>query len=129
MIESMLTTIDNPYNPFDSFDSWNAWDMRAGHNTLSYLARVLGPQGDVPPIFEIDANENAINAIVEENLSGLYLKVTKETGVPDEMAHSEEMDDVGNVKTVETVESAVAEPVEMVNFTETGKIEEDDEDE
>lgn len=78
MIETMLTTIDNPYNPFEEFDSWQAWDERAGYYTSNFLARVVVTS---PELSEKDnelAIDQAIDEIVKENVLGIYKKVTRE---------------------------------------------------
>lgn len=80
MVESMLTTFDNPYDPFDSFDAWYAFDARAGYNTLSFLARVVVISPHLSDADESLAIEQAIDEIVKENVTGIYRKVSRETG-------------------------------------------------
>ena len=41
MIESMLTTTDNPFDPFIQFDEWYAFDESKGYHSLSYLSRIV----------------------------------------------------------------------------------------
>lgn len=78
MIESMLTTIDNPHNPFDDFDAWYAFDARAGYHTPSFLARITVSSHELSPADENLANELAIDEIVKENVLGIYKKVSRE---------------------------------------------------
>lgn len=77
MIESMLTTIDNPFNPFDDYDSWFAFDTRVGHHTASYLARVVVTSDNMSEPDQRLAIEHAIDEIIDENVNGLYTKVTR----------------------------------------------------
>jgi hypothetical protein len=78
MLRSMLTTIDNPFSPFDEFVSWYAWDVRSGYHTTSFLARIL-VDTDQMSDFDIELyNEQAIDEIIFENVSGVYRKVQKE---------------------------------------------------
>lgn len=81
MVEHMLSTVDNPYHPFTHFDEWNAWDMRAGYNTLSFLARITVSSHDLSPADESAAIEDAIDEIVQENVLGLYIKMSKDSKV------------------------------------------------
>lgn len=78
MIESMLTTVDNPYDPFEEYDEWYAYDFRHGHHTPALLARVAVVSDELSDE-DIDlAIEQAIDEIVRENVSGVHRKVTKE---------------------------------------------------
>ena len=78
MVESMLTTIDNPYSPFDEYDKWYAWDLHKGYHTPSFLARVAIVSENLSDYDYNLAIEEAIDEIVKENVLGLYIKVTKE---------------------------------------------------
>lgn len=81
MTESMLTTADNPYNPFTQFDEWLAFDEGAGYFTLPYLARIAYTSPDLSDEQNSEAIEEAINEILDFNLTGVYQKVTKENFV------------------------------------------------
>lgn len=78
MEEAMLTTTDNPHDPFDNFDEWRAFDERAGHHTLSYLARIVNVSDELSDADYNSEIERAIDEIVDYNLNGLYKKVTRE---------------------------------------------------
>lgn len=78
MIEAMLTTVDNPFDPFDDFDSWYAWDERSGYHTSSFLARIVKNSPDLSEADQLLANEQAIDEIVRENVTGMYRKVSRE---------------------------------------------------
>lgn len=78
MIESMLTTVDNPFDPFDNYDEWYAYDSQVGHHTPSFLARVTVLSDELSEEDQGLAIEEAIDEIVSENVSGLYKKVTRE---------------------------------------------------
>lgn len=77
MEDCMLTTIDNPYNPFTQYDEWLAYDEQMGYYTNSYLARIAKGSYDLSDIDNDRAQEAAIDEIVELNLLGIYLKVTR----------------------------------------------------
>lgn len=78
MIETMLTTVDNPYNPFDDFPSWYAWDERAGYGTCGLLARITVSSNELSEADQQDAILQAIDEIVTENVSGVHRKVERE---------------------------------------------------
>lgn len=79
-VQSMLTTVDNPYDPFTEFDQWNSFDQRAGYNSMAFLARI---SRDSDELSETDRNlaiEQAIDEVVKENVLGLWKKVTAKVG-------------------------------------------------
>lgn len=82
MIESMLTTVDNPHDPFDSFDDWYAFDLRKGYGTLSFLDRIVITSPEMSESDQNLANESAIDEIVQENVLGLWRKVSREAPSP-----------------------------------------------
>lgn len=80
-IESMLTTIDNPYDPFTEFNLWYSYDASLGYHTPSYLARIVVTSDDLSVADQDQANEDAIDEIIQENINGMYKKVTRERPV------------------------------------------------
>ena len=82
MVESMLTTIDNPYNPFTEFDEWLSFDIAKGYNTCGYLARIAMSSDELSDTDQSLAIEQAIDEIVEMNVNGLYIKVTEDSFKP-----------------------------------------------
>lgn len=78
MLQTMLTTVDNPFDPFDDYDEWFAFDSRAGHHTPSFLARITVTSDELSEADQLFAIEQAIDEIVFENVNGLYRKVTRE---------------------------------------------------
>lgn len=73
----MLTTVDNPYDPFDHFDEWYAYDSRRGYNSLGLLARIAKTSPYLSELDQHEAIETAIDEIVEENVLGIFKKVTR----------------------------------------------------
>lgn len=78
MKRSMLTTVDNPFSPFDEFEEWQAYDLFNGYHTSSLLARVAVVSEDLSDADYHLSIEQAIDEIVEENVSGMHTKVTRE---------------------------------------------------
>lgn len=77
--EYMLTTVDNPFNPFTEFDEWFAYDTRMGYNTSSFLDRIAKVSDDISQPDQLLAIQHAIDEIVEENVSGMWRKVSKDS--------------------------------------------------
>lgn len=80
--EVMLSTIDNPYNPFDNFDQWYSYDeMKARQENrptcCGYLARVDASSDEVSEAEQIQTMNDIIDEILELNLSGKFIKLTR----------------------------------------------------
>lgn len=78
----MLTTTDNPFDPFTQWDEWYAYDAQLGYHTPSLLARLVVFSDELSQVDQRLAYEDAINEIVEENILGVYRKVTRDLGTP-----------------------------------------------
>lgn len=78
MLYALVTTKDNPFDPFDDFDNWNAFDIQHGYNTMSYLDRVARISDDLGDEAVLRQIEDAVDEIVYFNLTGNYVKVTRE---------------------------------------------------
>ena len=76
----MLTTVDNPYDPFTQFDEWNNYDMMLGYHTCSYLARIAKISDEMSEADQTSVIQNAIDSILEENVSGMWIKVSENGG-------------------------------------------------
>lgn len=71
----MLSTVDNPWNPWTEFDQWLAYDMRAGHHTLGYLARINKSSDEISEADQNVAHENAIAEIIRIHNGEFYVAV------------------------------------------------------
>jgi hypothetical protein len=76
--EYMLTTVDNPFDPFTQFDEWLAYDSQMGYNTPAFLARVAQTSHDISEPDQLLAIQDAIDDIVQENVSGMWIKVARD---------------------------------------------------
>lgn len=74
----MLTTIDNPFNPFTQWDEWFAFDHEMHYYTSEYLARVVLTSDELSETDQDLALEDAIDEIIQENVLGIYIKVTED---------------------------------------------------
>lgn len=74
---SMITTTDNPYDPFDEFDQWFQYDMVKGYNTPGLLARLAITSNSLSDADQDTAIDNAIDAILDINPNGLYIRVER----------------------------------------------------
>lgn len=77
MDEVMLTTIDNPHDPFTEWDEWRRYDESKGYNTSGMLARIAKVDLDMSEADEMVAIHDAIDEILDMNVTGLYKKVYK----------------------------------------------------
>ena len=78
-IEYMLTTVDNPFSPFTRFEEWLQYDITMGYNTAAFLDRIAKVSDDLPEPDQALAIQNAIDEIVQENVSGMWRKVSRDS--------------------------------------------------
>lgn len=78
VMESMLTTVDNPFNPFTEFKAWFSFDVGHGYHTLDLLGRILVTSTELSDADELLANELAIDEILYENVSAMHRRVMQE---------------------------------------------------
>lgn len=88
MVETFVTTMDNPYDYWTEFDEWYAFDTSHGYdvigepyNTLNYVARVademFGLDSSMSKNEYTEAVNNAVDEILKQNLTGNYRKTVK----------------------------------------------------
>lgn len=80
--EAMLTTVDNEFDPFDSFSEWYSRDLELARQqsrrpTAGYLAIIMANSDDVSDNEFNQVMNDAIDEIVELDLSGTFKKVTR----------------------------------------------------
>lgn len=78
MIVAALTTIDNPLDPFEDFPGWFAFDTAHGYGTTEFIGRLTFISDELSAPDVNAENTRVIDAIVKENVTGIYQKVTKE---------------------------------------------------
>jgi len=76
-IEYMLTTVDNPFDPFTRFDEWLEYDISMGYNSAAFLDRIAKVSNDLSEPDQALAVQQAIDEIVEENVLGMWRKVSR----------------------------------------------------
>lgn len=77
IMDSMLTTVDNPYDPFDEWQKWYNYDRQLGYNTCQYLARIALVSPDLPEEIEDEIIEKAMDEIIDMHNGELYKKVQR----------------------------------------------------
>jgi hypothetical protein len=77
--EYMLTTVDNPFDPFTRFEEWMQYDVSMGYNTAAFLDRIAKVSYDLSQPDQALAIQNAIDEIVQENVSGMWRKVSRDS--------------------------------------------------
>lgn len=68
----MLTTTDNPINPFDDWDAWYSEDLRLGHDTCGYIARLFVDYEDMSSIYQAQEYARCVREIFANDNEGLY---------------------------------------------------------
>jgi hypothetical protein len=81
VVEYMLTTVDNPFDPFTMFDEWLEYDTRMGYNSAAFLDRIAKVSYEMSEPDQLMAVQDAINEIVNENVSGMWIKVSRSSDV------------------------------------------------
>lgn len=76
-MQSMLTTIDNPFDPFEQFTSWFLFDVEKGYNSCAYLARIAKLTDDMSDQEISDEINRAIDEIIKYDFMNIYKKVEK----------------------------------------------------
>ena len=81
--EAMLTTTDNEWDPFDNFSEWYSKDLLLAsqqnrRSCSGYLAIIASCSDDVSDKQFNQVMNDAIDEIVELDLSGTFKKVTRE---------------------------------------------------
>ena len=81
--EAMLTTTDNEWDPFENFSEWYSRDLELARqqnrrSASGYLAIIAANSDDVSDNEFNQVMNDAIDEIVELDLSGTFKKVTRE---------------------------------------------------
>lgn len=84
--EAMLSTIDNEWNPFDNFSEWYSRDLMLARqqnrrSCSGYLAIIAANSDDVSENEFNQVINDAIDEIVALDLSGTFIKVTRDTKI------------------------------------------------
>ena len=79
MVDHMLTTVDNPFDPFTEWDAWFSYDLSHGYDTSGFLARIVRTSDGLSETDQDQAIEQAIDEIVEQNVNGVYKKVSMQS--------------------------------------------------
>lgn len=77
-VHSMVTTTDNPYDPFTEFREWYNFDVSHGYHTSSLVARLTVTSDNLSDLDQREAIDLVVDEIVSENVSGMFVKVTRE---------------------------------------------------
>ena len=76
MIETWITTTDNPFDFFTQFDDWYQFDESKGYHTCSYIARIAKVSNELSDLDNENEIARAIDEILSFNLTGNYKKIT-----------------------------------------------------
>ena len=77
MLETFVTTLDNPYDFWTQFDEWFAFDTEKGYNTCAYLARIARTSEQLSDGENAAEIERAIDEIIKYDFLNIYKKVKR----------------------------------------------------
>lgn len=77
MVESALTTFDNPFDPFEQFTSWFLFDVEKGYNSCDYLGRIAHTSEQLSDEENREEISRAIDEILRYDFLNVYKKVTR----------------------------------------------------
>ena len=77
MTQHKLSTNDNPFDPFEDFDNWYLYDIEYGYYSCSKLDRIVKIKDDFTEIEISQETERAIDAIIKNDFTDKFIKVTR----------------------------------------------------
>lgn len=94
IVETFLTTFDNPFDPYTQFNEWNAYDIQLGYNTCALVDRVYQAWADSNEIDEVESEKlrnESIKRIVSL-MPNVYKLIQNETFVDSIPMTKDDMD-------------------------------------
>ena len=94
IIETFLTTFDNPFDPFTSFGEWCSYDCQLGYNTCALIDRVYQAFVDEEEIDEEEIELKRVEAMkrIVSLMPNVYKLIKKETFVNSIPINSEDVE-------------------------------------
>ena len=83
IIETFVTTYDNPFDPFTDFNEWNSYDIQLGYNTCALIDRVYNAFVESKEIDEVESEIQRVEAMkrIVSLMPNVYKLIVKETFV------------------------------------------------
>ena len=93
IVETFITTFDNPFDPFTDFNEWNSYDIQLGYNTCALIDRVFQSFSESNSNDEFEIEQERIEAMkrIVSLMPNVYKLIKKETFV-DSIPITEDMD-------------------------------------
>lgn len=81
IVETFITTYDNPFDPFSDFNEWNSYDIQLGYNTCALIDRVYNAFVESNEIDETEKEIKHIEAMkrIVALMPNIYKLIVKET--------------------------------------------------
>lgn len=76
-----LTTLDNPFNPATEPEFWAQYDRDHGYYSYNLLARSLWTSDQLSESEQVEANNNAVLDVVDNDLTGKFIAVYETTRI------------------------------------------------
>ena len=83
IIETFLTTFDNPFDPFTNFNEWCSYDCQLGYNTCALIDRVYNAFIETNEIDEFESEKLRVESMkrIVALMPNVYKLIQKETFV------------------------------------------------
>ena len=83
IVETFITTFDNPFDPFTNFNEWCSYDCQLGYNTCALIDRVFNAFNESNSNDETEIEEQRVEAMkrIVSLMPNVYKLVSNETYV------------------------------------------------
>lgn len=83
IVETFITTFDNPFDPFTDFNEWCSYDCQLGYNTCALIDRVYNAFLDSNEIDEFESEKLRVESMkrIVSLMPNVYKLIQKETFV------------------------------------------------
>ena len=83
IVETFVTTFDNPFDPFTDFNEWCSYDCQLGYNTCALIDRVYNAFLDSNEIDEVESELLRVESMkrIVSLMPNVYKLIRKETFV------------------------------------------------
>lgn len=94
IVETFITTFDNPFDPFTNFNEWCSYDCQLGYNTCALIDRVYNAFIDTKEIDEVESEMLRVESMkrIVSLMPNVYKLIQTETFVDSIPMSNDDMD-------------------------------------
>ncbi len=83
IVETFITTFDNPFDPFTDFNEWCSYDCQLGYNTCALIDRVYNAFVETNNLDEVEIEQLRVESMkrIVALMPNVYRLIVKETFV------------------------------------------------